>query len=65
VETAGAGILALAGLCLYCLHLARQLRRVEGATPQVALALFRSNFNAGLILFAGIALQGWLARFLF
>jgi 4-hydroxybenzoate polyprenyltransferase len=65
LETAGAGVIALAGLCLYCLHLAWQLRRVEGATPPVALALFRSNLYAGLILFAGIALQGWLARFLF
>jgi len=65
LETAGAGVVALAGLCLYCLHLAWQLRRVEGATPQVALALFRSNRHAGLILFAGIALQGWMGQYLF
>jgi 4-hydroxybenzoate polyprenyltransferase len=65
LETAGAGVVALAGLCLYCLHLAWQLRRVEGATPQVALALFRSNRHAGLILFAGIAIQGWMGQCLF
>ena len=64
IESAGGGIIALAGLCLYSLHLAWQLRRVEGATPSVALALFRSNWHAGLILFAGIALQGWTAQFL-
>jgi 4-hydroxybenzoate polyprenyltransferase len=62
IATAGGGIVALAGLCAYCLHLAWQLRRVEGATARTALALFHSNLYAGLILFAGIALQGWLAR---
>ena len=34
--------------------------RVEGADPATALRLFRSNRHAGFILFAGIALQGWL-----
>jgi 4-hydroxybenzoate polyprenyltransferase len=65
IETAGAGVIALAGLCLYCLHLAWQLRGVDGATPPIALKLFRSNRHAGFILFAGIALQGWLRQFLF
>jgi 4-hydroxybenzoate polyprenyltransferase len=52
------------GLCLYCLHLAWQLRHVEGATPPMALRLFRSNWHAGLILFAGFALDGWTAGLL-
>ena len=60
----GGRIIAQLGLCLYCLHLAWQLRRVDGATPQTALRLFRSNRDAGLILFAGLALDGWAARFL-
>ena len=65
LATAGAGVIAFAGLCLYCLHLGWQLRNVDGATPQLALALFRSNRDAGLILFAGIALDGWAGRLLF
>jgi 4-hydroxybenzoate polyprenyltransferase len=63
--TGGGRIIAQLGLCAYCVHLAWQLRRVEGATPQTALGLFRSNRYAGLILFAGFALDGWAARFLF
>jgi 4-hydroxybenzoate polyprenyltransferase len=59
----GGRFIAQAGLCLYCLHLVWQLRRVEGATPQAALNLFRSNRHAGFILFAGFALDGWMARF--
>ena len=57
--TAGGGVVAQIGLCCYCLHLAWQLCWVEGATPPTALALFRSNLYAGLILFAGFALDGW------
>jgi 4-hydroxybenzoate polyprenyltransferase len=61
--TGGGRLIAQLGFCFYCLHLAWQLRRVEGATPQTALNLFRSNCSAGLILFAGLALDGWAARF--
>ena len=61
----GGGLIAQVALCGYCLHLAWQLRCVEGATPQVALKLFRSNRHAGLILFAGFALDGWVARVVF
>ena len=32
---------------------------VEGADAATALRLFRSNRDAGFLLFAGIALQGW------
>ena len=60
--TAGTGLIALLGLCLYAVHLVRQLRRIDGASPAVALALFRSNWHAGLILFAGIAIDGWIGR---
>lgn len=57
--SAGAGRIAQVGLIGFCAHLVWQLAQVEGATPAVALRLFRSNRNAGLILFAGIALEGW------
>jgi 4-hydroxybenzoate polyprenyltransferase len=56
----GVGPLALIGWLAYAAHLAWQAAKVEGADPATALALFRSNRDAGLILFAGIALQGWM-----
>jgi 4-hydroxybenzoate polyprenyltransferase len=61
---AGGGTIAQIGVCLYGAHLAWQLRGIEGATPQTALSLFQSNRDAGLILFAGFALDGWAARFI-
>jgi 4-hydroxybenzoate polyprenyltransferase len=42
-------------------HLAYQLWRLDPADPVRALALFRSNRDAGLILFAGLALAALLA----
>ena len=56
---AGGGTIALVGWLAYAGHLGWQLSQVEGADPATALRLFRSNRDAGLILFAGIALQGW------
>jgi 4-hydroxybenzoate polyprenyltransferase len=58
---AGAGAIAEVGWVGFCLHLAWQASRIDGASPATALRLFRSNRDAGLILFAGVALQGWLA----
>jgi 4-hydroxybenzoate polyprenyltransferase len=60
----GRHIIAEIGLCLYSLHLAWQLRGIDGATPQIALRLFRSNRDAGIILFAGLALDGWATHLL-
>jgi 4-hydroxybenzoate polyprenyltransferase len=57
---AGAGLLAEAGWVAFSLHLAWQVSRVDGASPATALRLFRSNRDAGLILFAGLALNGWV-----
>ena len=55
---AGAGYLAELGWAGFSAHLLWQLSQVEGASPATALKLFRSNRDAGLILFLGIALQG-------
>ncbi len=60
IELAGGGAVALIGWLAFCSHLAWQVSRIEGADPATALMLFRSNRDAGFILFAGIALQGWL-----
>ena len=55
----GGGPIALLGWLAYAGHLGWQLSRVEGADAATALTLFRSNRDAGLLLFAGIAAQGW------
>jgi 4-hydroxybenzoate polyprenyltransferase len=60
IEAVGGGAIALIGWLAFCSHLAWQASQVEGAHAATALKLFRSNRDAGLILFAGIALQGWL-----
>jgi 4-hydroxybenzoate polyprenyltransferase len=60
----GAGPLAWIGLAAFAAHLAWQVSRIKGASSPVALALFRSNRNAGLLLAAGFALDA-LSRFAF
>lgn len=47
--------LALAGLFGMGAHFIWQILKLDPADPQLALRLFRSNRNAGLILFAGLA----------
>ena len=60
IEAAGGGWVAVIGWLACAAHLGWQASQVEGADPATALRLFRSNRDAGLILFAGLALQGWL-----
>jgi 4-hydroxybenzoate polyprenyltransferase len=60
IELAGGGLIALAGWLSFSAHLGWQVSKIEGANPATALRLFRSNRDAGLILFAGIALEGWI-----
>jgi 4-hydroxybenzoate polyprenyltransferase len=52
---AGAGFMAQGGLFLFGLHLAWQATRVDTSNGALALRLFRSNRDAGLVLFAGLA----------
>ena len=56
---AGGGLIALIGWAAYVAHLGWQVSRVDGADAAMALRLFRSNRDAGLLLFAGMAAQGW------
>ena len=57
----GGGTIATIGWLAFCAHLAWQTAKVEGADPATALKLFRYlNRDAGLILFSGCAIQGWL-----
>lgn len=57
VFSARAGWLAQGGLLLFALHLAWQAMRIDPGNGALALQLFRSNRDAGLILFAGLAAQ--------
>lgn len=60
LASAGVGAIGWAGWAAFAAHLGWQVLRIDGASPAVALALFRSNRDAGLLLFAGLALQGWV-----
>jgi 4-hydroxybenzoate polyprenyltransferase len=51
---AGAGLAAWIGLAAFALHLAWQIRRLEIGDPALCLRIFKSNRDAGLLLFAGL-----------
>jgi 4-hydroxybenzoate polyprenyltransferase len=51
---------AYAGLVAFALHLAWQVRRLDIAEPDLCLALFRSNRDAGLIFLAGLMAAAFL-----
>jgi 4-hydroxybenzoate polyprenyltransferase len=60
--TAGAGVYFLLGLAAFALHLAWQVRHLDTEDPDLCLALFKANRDAGLLLFAGIVLDAaWRA----
>jgi 4-hydroxybenzoate polyprenyltransferase len=57
VLTAHLGAAAQIGVLAYAAHLCWQVVRTgPGVTPETALTLFRSNRDAGLLLFAGLAI---------
>lgn len=51
---AGAGVAFAIGLCAFAVHLAWQIWRIDIGDPALCLVLFKSNRDAGLILFAAI-----------
>ena len=51
---AGAGWPAWAGLAAFAAHLAWQIRRLEIGDPALCLRIFKSNRDAGLLLFVGL-----------
>ena len=57
VWTAGSGLFAQGGVLLFAAHLAWQVTRISASDGVEALRLFRSNRDAGLALFAGVAAQ--------
>jgi 4-hydroxybenzoate polyprenyltransferase len=58
--SAGAGIVFSLGLFAFAAHLAWQIRRLDIDDAVNCLAVFKSNRDAGLILFAGLALEAAL-----
>jgi 4-hydroxybenzoate polyprenyltransferase len=54
---AGAGLVFALGLAIFAAHLAWQIRRLDIDDPVNCLVVFKSNRDAGLILFAGLALN--------
>jgi 4-hydroxybenzoate polyprenyltransferase len=57
---AGAGLIFALGLAAFAAHLAWQVKRLDIADPALCLRLFKSNRDAGLILFAGMILDAAL-----
>jgi 4-hydroxybenzoate polyprenyltransferase len=57
---AGGGVIFALGLAAFTLHLAWQVWRLDIADPALCLRLFKSNRDAGLILFAGMILDAAL-----
>jgi 4-hydroxybenzoate polyprenyltransferase len=56
----GAGVVFALGLAGFAAHLAWQVARLDIADPALCLRLFKSNRDAGLILFAGLVLAAAL-----
>jgi len=52
----GAGVIFWLALAAFAGHLAWQIRRLDIGDPNLCLYLFKSNRDAGLILFAGVLL---------
>ncbi len=60
--SAGAGLVFALGLVLFAFHLAWQIMRLDIDDPGICLGVFKSNRDAGLVLFAALALQAAFAR---
>jgi 4-hydroxybenzoate polyprenyltransferase len=55
--SAGAGVVFALGLLAFAAHLSWQIRRLDIDDPVNCLVVFKSNRDAGLILFAGLVLD--------
>jgi 4-hydroxybenzoate polyprenyltransferase len=58
--TAGAGVVFALGLVAFAAHLGWQIARLDIADPDNCLVVFKSDRDAGLILFAGLLLDAAL-----
>jgi 4-hydroxybenzoate polyprenyltransferase len=55
--TAGAGVIAFVGLALFAAHMGWQVTRLDVDDSALCLALFKSNRDAGLVLFGALLLD--------
>ena len=60
--SAGAGLIFALGLLAFAAHLSWQIRRLDIDDPALCLAVFKSNRDAGLILFAALVLDALAKR---
>jgi 4-hydroxybenzoate polyprenyltransferase len=58
--TAHAGPAFAIGLAAFAAHLVWQVRRLDIADPALCLRLFKSNRDAGLVLFGALIVDAWL-----
>ncbi|OIQ85373.1 4-hydroxybenzoate octaprenyltransferase [mine drainage metagenome] len=61
LKLAGAGYPAWIGLAAFAAHLAWQIRRLKIGDPALCLRIFKSNRDAGLLLFAGLLADAVMA----
>ncbi len=61
VWLAGAGLAAWIGLAAFAVHLAWQIARLKTGDPALCLRVFKSNRDAGLLLFAGLLVDAVMA----
>lgn len=54
ISLAGAGAPAWLGLAVFAVHLGWQIARLRIEDPALCLRVFKSNRDAGLLLFAGL-----------
>jgi 4-hydroxybenzoate polyprenyltransferase len=59
---AGGGLVLAVGLLAFAAHLAWQVSRLDIRDPELCLALFRSNRDAGLILFLALVVDAMVPR---
>jgi 4-hydroxybenzoate polyprenyltransferase len=62
--TAGAGAVFAIGLIAFALHLAWQIHTIDIGNPALCLRLFKSNRDAGLMLFAALIVDATVKRIL-
>ncbi|HTS42256.1 MAG TPA: 4-hydroxybenzoate octaprenyltransferase [Xanthobacteraceae bacterium] len=61
----GGGVIFAVGLAAFAAHLAWQIARLDIGDPKLCLRLFKSNRDAGLILFAALTLDAFVRRALY
>jgi len=61
--TAGGGVVFALGLAAFAAHLAWQIVRLDIGNPDLCLTIFKSDRDAGLILFAGLVLDAAVRKF--